>query len=458
MRRSSRASRRSRRDTSSSSKTVRCSRAGIGRRPRWRATTGRPALRRARTTSAEFDGYRDLFDDSVRLRLRSDVPLGTCLSGGLDSSSIVTTVAELLAAEQTRRPHEQAPRMAFHARFPDQGIDESRFAIQVAEKSGLGLRFAEPHPARFLASVIPVLVAQGEPYGGASINAQFAVMAAAHEAGLKVLLDGQGADELLGGYSLMQGFRVGGLLRSGRLLAAARELKAQIARGATTAPWTVAAAARGFMPPAFETVRALSGGRFGIRPGPSLTDLDDLSVDVDVRGTLLARHLWAATSRDSLPTLLRYEDRNSMAFGLEARVPFLDYRLVEYSVALPDRLRIERGVMKVALRRAMEGRVPSDILRRRDKMGFVAPQAAWLHAGMDEVRQLVVDGEAVRRGWITTSEVERVLARGRHGHLASGQLWRLFITEAWVRMHWPTGPDAPGADTWRAAMEASSAS
>ena len=145
---------------------------------------------------------------------------------------------------------------------------------------------------------------------------------------------------------------------------------------------------------------------------------------------------------DGLPALLRYEDRNSMAFGIEARVPFLDYRLIEYAVKLPDRLRVDRGLTKAVLRRAMHGRLPEAILARRDKMGFAAPQHQWLAAGLAEVAGLVRGGQIVRRGWVKPAEVERVLAAGSAGRRGTEQLWRLFIMEAWLRETWPEPSDA----------------
>ena len=218
------------------------------------------------------DGFRDLFDFSVRLRLRSDVALGTCLSGGLDSSAIVMTVARYVAEGNGVRPaHEQVPRLAFHARFPDQGIDESRYAELVASRSGVPLIFRSPPGRPLLAAVLPVLRAQGEPYQGASINAQYAVMAAARESGLKVLLDGQGADELLGGYVHYRGSRVTSLAAAGHPLDALRELQAPVRAGLVSPRGAIEGAVRSALPPTLiETIRWGGGGRFGLAaPGRS---------------------------------------------------------------------------------------------------------------------------------------------------------------------------------------------
>ena len=396
--------------------------------------------------------FRDTFDSSVRLRLRSDVPIGTCLSGGLDSSSIVTTVAELRGGDPDKA-HAQVPRLGFHARYPAHGIDESPYAELVARQAGIRLVYTAPADLPLLPSVIPVLRAQGEPYISGSIDAQYSVMAAAHGEHVKVLLDGQGADELLGGYDLYLGVRTAGLLMSAHPLDAARELQAQVRRGplsAGSAMWTALHAA---LPrDAVETVRAATGGRYGIRCTGPLTGETAMLATHREPGTFLASRLWHALSTRGLPTLLRYEDRNSMAFGIEARVPFLDVRLVELAVRLPDRLRIDQGVTKAILRRAMVGRLPRAVADRRDKLGFAAPQQAWLTAGRTEVADLLRGGQVSKRGWVTPAEVERVLAEGLTGGRGTDHLWRLFILEAWLRMHWPDVPGVGGSSTWEAGL------
>jgi asparagine synthase (glutamine-hydrolysing) len=394
------------------------------------------------------DEFRATFDSSVRLQLRSDVPLGSCLSGGLDSSSIVMTVSHLLATERGGA-HEEAPRMGFHARFPAEGVDESAYAELVARQAGIPLVFATPAGSPLLPAMLPVLRAQGEPFPSGSMGAQHAVMAAARTEGIKVLLDGQGADELIGGYDLYLGARAAGLLRSRHPTDAARELRAQVARGPSSAQGALWTALHAALPrPAVEALRATTGGRFGIRCTGPLVGQTAMPEVESGPGTFLARRLWHATAVDGLPALLRYEDRNSMAFGIEARVPFLDVRLVELAMRLPDRLKVEHGVTKAVLRRAMNERLPSQVARRRDKVGFEVPQRAWLAAGRKEVIDLLGDGQVVERGWVTRQEVDRVIEAGFGGGRGSNHLWRLFILEAWLRVVWPSGSRIGGRTRW----------
>ena len=406
---------------------------------------------------ALVDEFRALFNSSVRLRLRSDVPLGTCLSGGLDSSSIVATVAELVAADG-RAPHQQAPRFAFHARFPDAGIDESRYAELVARRSSVRIFYQTPAGTPFLATLMPVLQAQGEPYGGASINAQHAVMRAAHEQGLKVLLDGQGADELLGGYVLLSGIETAGLVYSGQPIAALAELRGQVALGTLPAAGAITAGLRGAMPTwAIEATRRASRGRFGVRCGPELSREPRLDTDAPSSRARISpascgrppsegsRRCCATRTATAWPSPSRPASPSSTSGSSSSRL------------RLPDRLRIDRGITKSVLRRAMDGRLPPEVLHRRDKLGFMAPQARWLAAGHAEAAAIVRGGQIVQRGWVEATEVERVLEAAASGRRGMEQLWRLVIVEAWLRMIWPEAGGGAGRDTWDAAREAAAA-
>jgi asparagine synthase (glutamine-hydrolysing) len=392
----------------------------------------------ARRDASRVDEFRALFDDAVRVHLRSDTPIGTCLSGGLDSSSIVASVATIL---DTPRPsgsvdasaHEQRPRLAFHARFPELGVDESKFAEIVAERCRVELVFRSPALTSVFESIGPVLRAQGEPFGGTSVIAQYAVMEAANSRHLKVLLDGQGGDELLAGYLPYLGYRTAGLIRSGDAPASLNELRDQVRSGTLDAPDALSSMIRGLAPgDVVEAIRSRSGGRHGIRVTDELARHGTAAQHHAEPGTPLARRLWQDIASESLPALLRYEDRNSMAFGIEARVPFLDTRLVEFALLLPDRLKVGRGVTKAILRGAMAGRVPTEILTRRDKVGFATPQLFWMRQARSEIERRLVAGQIVKRGWVTRTEVMRLLEQlVPHGRTHE-QLWRAVILEAWL--------------------------
>jgi asparagine synthase (glutamine-hydrolysing) len=388
--------------------------------------------------------FQALFDDSVRLRLRSDVPIGSCLSGGLDSSAIVATFSHLLTDVTGGQVaggsgRETIPRFAFHARFPGL-VDESRYAEMAAKRASLTMVYSTPQEGAAAEVLAPVLRCQGEPFAGSSIYAQFRVMESAHRAGLKVLLDGQGGDEVCGGYTYYLGVRAAELLRAGRPVETARELRGQVQRGSMGPIGAVAGAGRGLLTdPANERLRRIGRGRWGVQIGGGLRHAGTLRREHHLAGTLLARRLWQDLASDGLPALLRYEDRNSMAFGIETRVPFLDYRLVELAVRLPDRLRVNRGLTKIVLRRAMADRVPQAILDRRDKIGFATPQGHWLDASRDHIAARLRHGQVVDRGWIAPAEIERLLEGRTRADRDGAQLWRAFILEEWLRTLWPDG-------------------
>lgn len=383
------------------------------------------------------DEFAELFTSSVRLRLRADVPLGTCLSGGLDSSAVVATTALLVnePVDGAAATNEQRPRFGFHARFPADGVDESEYAALVAKAAKLKMVYRTPTIDSLLGTVSLLLRAQGEPFAGSSVYAQWSIMQAVQEHGLKVLLDGQGGDEVVGGYARYFGYRIGSLLASRGWTGALPELRAQVASGVNPAT-AIQSAVRALLPAQADgPLRAAARGRYGVRVSGDLVAAPILVSQHREGGTALARRLWQDLASESLPALLRYEDRNSMAFGIEARVPYLDYRLIEFTAALPDRLRVNGGWAKVALRRAMRGRVPDSIIRRRDKMGFATPERSWLRQSLPEISGLLREGQVIERGWVRRDEIDRLLAL--EARPDAGQLWRLLTLEMWLGLHWP---------------------
>jgi len=381
------------------------------------------------------DSFRSLLIDAVGLQLRSDVPIGSCLSGGIDSSSIVSIAAglrsgRLSSAASSHRERDGIPQLAFFAEFREAAIDERPYVDAVVEGTGVTLHTTTPDSDLFLSSLEGVMEAQDEPFGSLSIVAQYHVMRIAHEAGVKVLLDGQGADELLAGYANYRGIRLAGALRTanpGVALDAARAVVRSGAPARSALGYSVLGARRLPAP----LIRGRLPGRWF---GSALGSIDPSVNGRAPRGTLLARKLWADIERDNLPGLLRYEDRNSMAFGIEARVPFLDHRLAEAALALPDRLKIDaRGRRKVALHRAMRGIVPELVLGRRDKVAFQPPQDRWLRDSRHVWQGLAVDSRAEREGLLAPGAVLEALTAFEAGLLGSSSLWRVLNVEMWLR-------------------------
>ena len=383
--------------------------------------------------AAAPDEIRERLADAVRLRLRSDVDVGTCLSGGLDSSSIVALTAGLRGREAARRHR------SFSIVYPDPGLDESAHVCAVVEATGVEDVRATPTSAELLADLPALVRHQDEPFPSASVYSQFRVMRMAREAGVPVLLDGQGGDEVLAGYHYHYGPYLAEVASRRGLAAALGE--AARARLATGRPWRFflgLLAYHAFPLPAGIQSRAVSAHATQGRVRPDVlapgyaARAGAARFERHRRRPDLHAELRAGILRTSLPALLRYEDRNSMAFSVEARTPFLDYRLVERAQALPVSQLIGDGWTKAILREAMAGIAPDPVRRRRDKLGFATPEARWLREIAPQVRDWLgsasrlrsrLDGAALR-SWLSVPDDE--LSR-RPG------LWRLVSSELWLR-------------------------
>lgn len=314
------------------------------------------------------------FRRSVELHVRSDVPVGCALSGGIDSSAILCTMREVLG------PGAEVHAFGYVAEDPR--YDEERWIDLVGDAAG-----AVTHKVRVSATGLgdvadDLIVSQGEPFGTTSIVAQRFVFEAAREAGVPVLLDGQGADELFGGYRSSLASHLAGLARHGRLLAASR-LTWEVSRRPDV-HLDVRLAARVVAPILPARTRARLLGTAGLGPFPAWLDstwFREHGVDGSASSdpASLDEALRRAFTRTSLPSLLRFEDRNSMRFSVESRVPFLEPDLVRSVFSMPtDALVSREGITKFTLRRALRGVVPDAVLDRRDKVGFTTPGDRWL--------------------------------------------------------------------------------
>jgi asparagine synthase (glutamine-hydrolysing) len=379
------------------------------------------------------EAVRELFLDSVRLRLRSDVPVGTCLSGGIDSSAVAAGVAHLLRTERENAAAVGERQRTFTAYFEDRGFDERPYARAVVDAAE-----AEPHWITFdgdtLVADLPRIVeTQDEPFGSTSMCAQWYVMRAAREAGLTVMLDGQGGDEVFGGYRGHVGERLADLLAGGHVGALSAELAAF--RPALGTRPLVSALARPFAPERVQRlVRARARGSAALVHrdlGPSSEAHENGSPFPD----RLRRYQQLLLQRRGLPELLRYEDRNSMAHSLEARVPLLDYRLVELAFSLPGGELIRGGRTKSVLRRALGDLLPPAVAGRTDKLGFVTPEGRWLRGPLGDVAgDVFASRPFVERGWVAAGAARRRLERHRAGEVDAGfELWRALNLELWAR-------------------------
>lgn len=351
----------------------------------------------AHAPDASFDEaaavVRDLFLDSVRLHLRSDVPVGAAFSGGVDSSANVMAMRHI--AGESLDLHT----FSYVARDPR--LNEERWVDLVGRAAGAVVHKIKPTPEGLVQDLDALIEAQDEPFMSTSIYAQYCVFRLAREHGIKVMLDGQGADELLGGYRSYLPARIGSLVRQGRPFAATRFTRAALRLPESGGPRLLLFAGGFLVPTGIERAARRVVRRELV---PAWMNREWFSA----RGVVFQAP-WGISGREvlrgqldqtlfktSLPMLLRYEDRNSMAFSIESRVPFLTPALVDFVRSLPEDFIIDgRATTKAVFRRAMRGLVPDAVLARRDKVGFATPEHDWLRALGPWITG-VVDSEAAR--------------------------------------------------------------
>lgn len=322
-----------------------------------------------------IEQFGQMFRESVAHRLRSDVAVGSSLSGGLDSSLIVCTIDELNRGKQIRQA-------TFSARFPGFAKDEGSYMQAVIDRTNVEPHFVFPDESGLTDNLEKLFRHQEEPFGSASIYAQFCVMELARQNGVTVLLDGQGADELLAGYhpyfdDYLQELKVGdkarwrteaiayteryGKQRGGFSLKAAlsARLPASLKVKAKQIRQRVAKNSATFIDSDF--CRSNSGRLMPQPPRPSSLN------------EALHRHAFGGP----LEELLRYADRNSMAHSREVRLPFLHHGLAEFIFSLPSHFKIRNGTTKYIMREAFRELLPAVIVNRTDKIGYEPPQKAW---------------------------------------------------------------------------------
>lgn len=335
---------------------------------------------------------KELLSLSVSRRLRSDVPVGTSLSGGLDSSTVLACI--LQAAE---RP---ATLQTFSAIFPGFSRDESEGIGIMAGSMGIANHPIQPVAEDLLNDFETICYHQDEPFQSASVIAQFKVFELARQHGVTVLLDGQGADEILGGYFKYYPWYWRELYRHNKPLL--REELKQAARAGQEGQWTWQNRLAARLPHMAEAWQVRQRGR-------QQKKQEDLTRDFT--GTYGISHyqmphiptlngvLYYNTFLNGLEELLRYADRNSMAHGREVRLPFLYHELAAFVFSLPASYKIRDGYTKWLLRKTMEPVLPAPIVWQKNKIGFEPPQQSWMEdkrvAGRIQEAKKVLVGKGV---------------------------------------------------------------
>lgn len=340
--------------------------------PYWKCPVGNNSTQ----TETEIIGkFQQLFQLSISNRLRSDVSIGTSLSGGLDSSSVVASIHQQLEGLSNYSYH------SFTAVFPGYEKNEQALSGKLAKHFSLSQHLVNPN-IDDLVQCLPTLIKHHEePISSASVYAQYKVFEQAKKQGIKVLLDGQGADEILGGYNKYKHWFLQELLAGGKIGQFRREKKL-LSRGAEPLDWGMYNYLAAFFPnKASNQLEKLAANKI-----TKSADLNtefvkayyqpELSSKPTVRS--LNDILYNNSFKAGLGELLRYADKNSMAFSCELRLPFLYHPLVEFVFSLPSNFKIRDGKNKWLLRQSMQAILPSEIVQRTDKIGFEPPQQAWM--------------------------------------------------------------------------------
>jgi asparagine synthase (glutamine-hydrolysing) len=373
--------------------------------------------------AAAQEDFAATLKDAVRSRLCSDVPVGTALSGGLDSSTIVAVISDLLVHHDREASSVGARQQSFSAVFPGERNDEERYVDLIAAQcTALTVHKVRPSLDGFLRDLDDFIGTQEEPVISTGPYAQYCVMREASRH-VTVMVDGQGADEMLAGYVPYYVVHLRQLRRQGHHLRAAVELAAaadtlwrlgrervkdrllrRAGRGSTT-----------LLHPAFAA--AFAGERLHVVP-------DDLKARLEDD---LFRH--------SLPALLRYEDRNSMRFSVEGRVPFVSMDVLRALWSLDDTAIVRGGWNKRVLRDATRDLLPDEVNRRRNKIGFTTPEDAWFRRMADHVRDVFASDSFGGRPYFDRAAVLDTFDRYLAGDANTETMtfWRAMNVELWLR-------------------------
>ncbi len=361
--------------------------------------------------SDALNTFVDLFSSSINLRLRSDVKVGTCLSGGLDSSYVASIASELYHKSN------EGKFTAITAKSSDKNNDETAFAEIVSKAKGLDWRVVTPSNSDFINGLKEVIKVQEEPFGSPSIFMQYYVMQEAARLGCKVMLDGQGGDETLFGYERYYPAYISGLsllnkfpafLNSGNN---SRLTKKQLLQYMFY-----------FSNPKIRETVTRKRFSFLNKELLALADFNTYKISAAAYSNPFQLQKLEVT-QTQLPHLLKYEDRNSMHHAVEARLPFLDYRMVELSLSLPIQFKINNGWTKYILRKAVEKELPKEISWRTNKFGFEAPENVWLS-----------DKETFYKEIKASAILAPYLNKELSG-INNRTLWRLFNIAIWEKIY-----------------------
>ena len=374
-----------------------------------------------------IERYRELLEDSVRLRLRADVAVAAQLSGGLDSSAV--------AALAARRSNKGLP--VFSACYEAPPFDEREYIEPTVQAIGAIKNEVFPRPEDLPGVLAEMIRAFDEPVCTVTFFAHWQVMAEVHSQGYKVILNGHGADELAAGYYYHFLMHFGDLRAAGANGLLDREIEAWLRNHGTERRahlneyLSLLDSGVPYMTDYLKFFKAYDEAL-----GPALDGADRGPLpDGNDFDSLLSNRLHAELTRETLPAVLKAEDRTTMAHSIESRLPFLDYRLVEFLFSTPNNLKIRNGLLKYIQREALNNVIPEKVRTRLEKVGFNAPSEAWFRGPLKETVEEMVSGSSLfSQGFLNRPRFERVWAEHQSGAANHYQfLWQVINLELWLR-------------------------
>jgi asparagine synthase (glutamine-hydrolysing) len=379
-----------------------------------------PEFSSSRSDAEYAEAFGELFERVIRRHMIADVPVGVSLSGGLDSSGVSSVMAALMGSGTDT--HTEGSLHTFSALYPGQSIDESEYVHSVERHVHSVAHYAYPSVEEFWDEIAEWIWYQEEPTISSAPYAYYSVYRIA-KGQVKVILSGNGGDELLAGYLPYFRTYLTSATDQHRYLAAVRE--AMLGRDLY----------KSYARELFRSHRPGSPRPFAMADMLTATPSDLAEFDYHPSRNLNSR-LADDVLKYSTPNLLRYEDKNSMAFSIESRVPFLDHELVEFIFQLPIDQKIKRGWNRYVYRQAMKGKMPEANRTRRSKIGFTNPEQAWTHARATEIREVFTSSSLASRGIFDAprllEEFDAFLAGKPGDGLA---FWRVLVTELWLRRY-----------------------
>ncbi len=367
--------------------------------------------------------FLELFQQSVNRRLRSDVSIGATLSGGIDSSSIVASMAKQTGIAPS----------CYSAVFPGFNKDESVYINELKQQFALNCFFTTPDVAGFIREFEKMLFHQEQPISSASVYAQYKVFELARLNGTTVLLDGQGADELLAGYEkyIPVYLRENALRKTGNW----KEEKNAFEKNGIPAGWSWKQMIAAIFPGA-------AAGMLTRREKILLKHTNWLTPEFMAANASIQIYkpvveklndlLYYNMRQNGLPELLRYADRNAMAHGRESRFPFLSHELVEFVFSLPSTLKMRKGWTKWLLRTTMAPYLPAAITWRKEKVAFEPPQKMWMSSPVMQ-EYLMTAKEKLVKEHIARKDILKKKNQPHAAHAAENTDWKILVTAALLK-------------------------